>query len=270
MKIVEFLDIITKNLPKTNGVDGIKVGDGKAELKGVGNTMFPTTSVIKKCIEKGINLLIAREPLTYSLENGSYSKTDEGEFHQISKNKIKMLEDAGITLYRLHDSVDLIEKNTSFAGFIKYLGLKGQAKYGNHNPDNFSNDIFIFDTPITAKELSKLIEGKINIGYAKISGNPYTEIKSLAFCYGIGKNMANEIEKNDAVITGELCEFFEAELTHEYALQGYKKALIILGHYGTEVLGVKLVAETLKENFKDIKIEYIECGNSYSYSNSEK
>lgn len=263
MKIVEFLDIITKNLPKTNGVDGIKVGDGKEELKGVGITVFPTTNVIKKCVEKGINLLIAREALTYSLD-------EPGEIHQISKNKIKMLEDAGITLYRLHDSVDLIEKNTSFAGFIKYLGLKGQAKYGNHTGDNFSNDIFIFDTPITAKELSKLIEEKINIGYAKISGNPYTEIKSLAFCYGIGKNMANEIEKNDAVITGELCEFFEAELTHEYALQGYKKALIILGHYGTEVLGVKLVAETLKENFKDIKIEYIECGNSYSYSNSEK
>ncbi len=269
MKINEFLDIILNSFKPSSQVDGLKVGDGNAELKGVGITMFPTTSVIKKCIEKGINLLIAREPLTYSLDNGSYSKTDEGEFHQISKNKIKMLEDAKITLFRFHDTLDLLEKNPTFEGFIKYLGLKGQAFYGNHDLENFTNDYFIFDSEITAKEFALQIEEKTPLAHVKISGNANAKIKSFAFCNGIGRKLGEEIEKHDCVITGELCEFFEAELTHEYAEQGHNKSLLILGHYGTEVLGVKLVAERLIEKFPKLKIEYIECGDSYSYVESK-
>ncbi|MBQ7339655.1 MAG: Nif3-like dinuclear metal center hexameric protein [Clostridia bacterium] len=269
MKIKEFLDKILVCSKNVSQVDGIKVGDASAELKGVGITMFPTTSVIKKCVEKGINLLIAREPLTYSLDNGSYSKTDEGEFHQISKNKIKMLEDAKITLFRLHDTLDVLEKNPTFEGFIKYLGLKGKEFYGNHDLENFTNDHFIFDSEITAKEFAKVIEEKTPLAHVKISGSANAKVKTFAFCNGIGRKLGEEIENNDCVITGELTEFFEAELTHEYAEQGHNKCLLILGHYGTEVLGVKLVAESLIEKFPEIKIEYIECGDSYSYVESK-
>lgn len=248
--------------------DGVKVGDINREITGVGLTMFPSTNVIRKAKELGINFLIAHEPLIYGLENVSYNSDDFKSPHKISVNKINMLENYGITLYRYNDYAHAMAMDIFIEGFIKYLGLDGQVILGDFNPSNFKNYSYVLDKPLTAKELAKYIEKNLGLKHVRIAGCHNRKGTKVSFCFGIGKNIIQEMRNNDFVITGELSEFIEAELAHDYAEQGYNKALLILGHYGTEVSGIRLLSEKLATDHKNLLIKYLECGDTYRYTES--
>lgn len=248
--------------------DGIKVGSAENEITGVGITIYPTTDVIRKAKESKINFLIAQEPLICSLENTSYIKDDSIAPHHISINKINMLKEYGITLYRYNDYAHTMKEDISFEGFRKCLGLNGRKIIEKSEPTNYKNSKMVLDNPITAKELAKLIETKTGLKHVRIAGCHNKKGRKLVFCFGIAKNIIQELRENDFVVLGELTEFIEAELAHDYAEQGFNKAILILGHYGTEVCGMKLFSEKLSRKHSDISIKYLECGDSYLYTES--
>lgn len=64
-------------------------------------------------------------------------------------------------------------------------------------------------------------------------------------------------------VTVTICEWAEGEIARDYMQMGYNKALIVLGHIGSERAGMKYLCDIISERFKDIHTEYIECCEVY-------
>ena len=68
------------------------------------------------------------------------------------------------------------------------------------------------------------------------------------------------------VLTGEACEWNLAEYARDCAQLGYKKALIIMGHIGSERDGMVYTADLLKDMHPELDVQYFECGEVYTYT----
>lgn len=235
-------------------------GNVEKEVKKVGVCMFPTTDVIKKAIKLGVNFLIAHEGLIYT-------KVGD-EPHHIGKEKLSLLEKGDITVFRFHDLAHTMIPDLIFEGGVKMLGLKGKIDCDFIHGGVFPTNRFILDEPITARELAKIIEKNYNVPHVRIAGELDKKGRIIACFFGSGGFVMKELEKVDFVLTGELCEFREAELARDYAEQGYNKAIIVIGHAGSEYAGMKLFTEKLKEKYTEFPIHYIECGDSYTFTDT--
>ena len=49
---------------------------------------------------------------------------------------------------------------------------------------------------------------------------------------------------------------------------GHHKAILVLGHIGSERDGMKYAAQILKDRQPQLDVRYFECGEVYTYSDS--
>ena len=56
------------------------------------------------------------------------------------------------------------------------------------------------------------------------------------------------------------------EYARDAAQLGHKKALLILGHIGSERDGMRYLADELKKAHSEIPCAYFECGEVYTYT----
>ena len=47
---------------------------------------------------------------------------------------------------------------------------------------------------------------------------------------------------------------------------GYNKAILVMGHMGSEHGGMKLLADMISEKHTEFPTQYINCGEVYSYT----
>lgn len=259
MKIIELINELKSfaaiPVDETKTCDTVKSGDPEAEITKVGTTMFATPDVIRKAAEKGINFLIVHEP-TY------HTHMDDKVDDFISNEKKKLIEETGITIFRYHDFAHLSDPDLICEGELTALELDGQLKKGVY----LGTNSYILDEEISAVKLAKRIEEKLGIKHVRIAGNPQAAGRKIACSFGTPGHLETSLADNDIVITGEICEWGLGEMTRDYAQLGYNKAVLVLGHIGSERAGMMLLAERLTELHPEIETEYIECGELYSYT----
>ena len=69
----------------------------------------------------------------------------------------------------------------------------------------------------------------------------------------------------EIVLTGEACEWQLGEYARDASELGMKKALLILGHCGSEREGMRCVAERMKQALPQIETRYFESEEVYHY-----
>ncbi len=241
--------------------DNIICGNADDDITSVGVTMFPTTEVIKNAVKMNINCLITHEPLFYRMEDGTP--------HETGQEKLRILEENGITVYRFHDRAHAMTPDLIAEGQLKLLNLSGKLeKHGNYG-GAFNAYRFLLDKPMTAKELAMELEKNLGVEHIRIAGCTDKKGRYIYCCFGAGGYIEKELRTVDFVITGELCEWREAELARDYAQQGANKAILVMGHQGSEYGGMKLLAERLDRKHKEFKTIYINDGAVYSYTDCE-
>lgn len=257
MKAIELMEelfsLVTKrdcNLSR----DTLKSGNADKEINKVAVTMFPTVNVIKEAKEWGADLLIVHEPLYFNYK--------EGEPDYIVKEKMKLVEESGLTIYRYHDHPHYTIPDVIAAGEFKYLGLKGEIE----TTDVFDLVRFHLDKPVTALELSEIIKEKLNVKYVRIAGTldkPSTVISGM---FGAPGNIVESELKNEnseILIVGETSEWAYAEYARDADQLGYNKTLMVLGHVGSERDGMRYTADIIKEKHPELMVKYIECEEVY-------
>jgi len=168
-----------------------------------------------------------------------------------------------MVIVRYHDHAHLSEPDFIHAGFIRDLGL--DIKNLDHT--DFGVNPYELPEPMTVVDLAKLIREKIGVANPHIVGNRNKVVKKIFL--GLGWVNSSGIEKMllpececDLMITGENNEVFDCEYLRDAVYFGADKAMIMLGHCGSEYSGMRYLAEWMTERFGPT--EYIHSGGLYT------
>lgn len=83
-----------------------------------------------------------------------------------------------------------------------------------------------------------------------------------------GNIVLEELQRPESqiVLVGETCEWLIGEYARDAAQLGLKKALLIMGHVGSERDGMEYTARLLKERHPQLDVKYFDCGEVYTYT----
>ncbi len=245
--------MLAKEFAKDINADKIVLGDGEKVVKKVAVCMVITPEVFYDIKEWGADIIVTHEP-TFLHNN------DVCDFPFYLEKK-KMIEESGIVVCRWHDAahfgaVDLVHKT-----FVDRIGLEGQFD---------GKFLFELKNPLSPLEIAKQIREMFNIKQPRIVGQRDGDVQKIGLCLGARGDQAyfdmlsNDI---DLIVTGELCEWHNAEPVRDMAQMGMQKSLIILGHASSEKDSMDDFTNYINSAFKDKKIvaKYFDCGELYSY-----
>ncbi len=261
MKALEFMRELDGPDFETPGtVDNFKYGDREREVSLVVTCLTATPEVIEKASVLGADLIITHEPTFYS-------HVDEIRHSRVTDMKIAAVEKAGIPICRYHDHMHFAAEDMISLGFLETVGWKGV----------FDGDkVFTLDEPMTPLEIVKDIETKCGLKHCRIIGCRDGEVKKIGMflghrggeCWDDFKNGESDLQ---LAIGGEWCEWADGEPIRDACQFGLQLTAVIAGHAGSEKDGMKYLAKLINERFSErgISAEYIDCGELYTYSDSD-
>lgn len=235
--------------------DNVKCGDAQRNVRRVAVCCFATPQVIREAAAWGAQMLITHEPTFYD-------HWDQIEDTPVGRAKKALLEESGLVLYRYHDHPHAAPADLIGLGEAKALKLEGElCERGKDEINRFT-----LNTPMTPRELAAHIERTLSIAHVRVCGAMDTPIKKLALAFGTPRGVFEELSGwADVVLTGEACEWRIGEYARDAAQLGFAKALLILGHCGSERDGMRYIAGMLKEAAPGLDVRYLECGEVYDY-----
>ena len=260
MKAFEVIDHLISKAEKgkfDRTCDTVKHGDETREVGKVAVSMMGTLGVFKAAKEWGAELLVVHEPLYY---NHMDDHTDEA----VEVAKRKFIEETGIVVWRYHDYPHSAPTDFIADGMEKYMGFAGKTEY----TDVFDLRRIHLDFPLTLREIASQLEKNLGIAHVRVCGNLDESFSRLSCMFGTPGKVFEELRSDncEVMLTGEASEVGLGEYCRDAADLGFKKAIIIMGHIGSERDGMKLVADMLNKDLPDIEAKYFECGEVCRYT----
>ena len=258
-EIMEDLFSLSGPLFSDRTCDTIKAGDPNTEVTKVAVSMFATVDIVRQARDWGAELLIVHEP-TY------YNHWDDHSNDYFEVEKRRLIEASGLTIYRFHDHPHCTDPDIITTGEIQYLGLDCTLE----KTDVFDLTRLHLNTPMTPRQLAKHIENTLGIAHVRIAGAADVPCTSLSLMVGTPGGLEQELlrPETEIILTGEICEWALGEHVRDAAQLGYRKAILVLGHIGSERDGMKYTAQILKERQPQLDVRYFEGGEVYTYSDS--
>ena len=272
MKIVEIIKQVEQwhaPVDHPHTVDTIKIGDTNQECTGIAITCFASVDVVRRSIEEGCNLIICHEPLFYGdQEENGISNNDP-----VFMAKRKLLEDAGIVVWRDHDHMHgpggpgteiHTEIDYIYYGIMKKLGWE-QYRLGEETKP------LLFQIPVTTvSDLTQELLVKLNLCGARIVGDQSAEVSTVYLCeHVMGRGDAKTIAKAvnvDVMIPLEIVDWTLSAYVRDSCQLNMPKAIIEMGHFNTEEIGMQYMLDWLPEVIgKEVPLRYIQSGDSFSY-----
>lgn len=258
-EIMEDLFSLANSLWGDRTCDTLKAGDPNAEVSKVAVSMFATMDIVRQAKEWGAELLIVHEP-TY------YNHWDNHTDDYFENEKRRFIESTGLTIYRYHDHPHCTDPDIITVGEINYLGLNCAVE---ESDDPYPTRLRLVD-PMTPRQLARHIEQTLGIAHVRIAGAADVPCTGVSLMVGTPGGLEQELLRpaTEIILTGEICEWGLGEHVRDAAQLGYRKAILVLGHIGSERDGMKYAAQILKERQPHLDVRYFECGEVYTYSDS--
>ncbi|WP_028610117.1 Nif3-like dinuclear metal center hexameric protein [Paenibacillus harenae] len=258
---IRISDVISKIMepvgPLAHTVDGLEAGEPDSEVRGIVTTFMATQEVIEQAVAAGANLIISHEASFYCHQNPIISDHDP-----VYAEKLKLITESGIAIYRCHDYVHRYNPDGITAGLLRALGW--DSVVDEHKPAA----AIVTIPAMTVRETAEYVKGKLGISYVRTVGDLSAVCTRIGLSVGYRGGGALSIplfeqEKLDLIITGEGPEWETPEYVRDAAHQGKKKALILLGHAQSEEPGMKALAARLEGDFPDIRVRFISGKHSF-------
>lgn len=237
--------------------DTVKCGDPEREVSRAAVCCFATPEVIRAAKRWGAQMLITHEPTFYD-------HWDHLENTPVGHAKKALLEGSGLVLYRYHDHPHAAPSDMIGLGVMEALGLQGTLEERGHEINRFT-----LTEPMTPRQLVERIEKALNIAHVRICGAADAPIQRLSLAFGTPNGVFEELAGwADVVLTGEACEWRIGEYARDAGQLGFAKALLILGHCGSERDGMNYIASLLGKALPSLEVRYFESGEVYTYWDS--
>lgn len=247
-KAINIINSIEKFAPKELAVEGDNIGlqvgdDINKDIEKIGIALDPSLSVVKKAKNKEVDFLFTHHPIL---------KDPIRTFTGVIYEKLKILMENEIILYSAHTNLDICKNglNDALAELYdlkntKYLYENGLGRVGLFN-GTFEDILCITKEHITKNPIvinPDAVNEKEKKKKEKEISKKYLKVAVLSG-YGLSQKSVKYVSKfADVYISGDL--------THHSKILAEDLGLCIIdgGHYGTEIYGLKLFKEYLKNNF---------------------
>ena len=281
MKNKEVIERILTYHPATpgyKGCDNFKSGDPEAECTGIVTALAPNIHVIRETIKLGANLLIVHEPTFYTSDDepGWFEDFD----NEVYEEKKKLIDEHGITIWRDHDHMHMHHPDSIFTGVLKYMNWEEKAEV-DLDTGLFAHWIVRFE-PMTLRELCGDIIEKIGLNGLRYIGDPEAVVSSLAivghlYPMPVKRKDGSETEysvkvietlekKADVILPGEVIDWTTLSYVRDAVDLGKAKAVINIGHFNWEELGMKYYRDWLPELIgHEVPVTYVPSEDMYRF-----
>ncbi len=252
--------------PGFPSVDTIKYGDIKKECTGVALACAPSAQVLKTMGEKGLNLLIAHEPLFYTNVDTTDWLEAKSDVYEAKK---AILDKYHIVVWRYHDHMHVHKPDMIYTGVARELGWMPYLEGDKNKP------VFFRLPETTLKKLAEYLKEKIGLNNVRCIGNMNAKVSTVYMCghlhpSGDEREQAHVrpfFEKNaDVLIPGEILDWTAISYARDAGELGLNKAIINLGHFNLEELGMKGLVPWVKDVLEnELPVEYVKSADTYNY-----
>jgi putative NIF3 family GTP cyclohydrolase 1 type 2 len=242
--------------------DLLIAGGWQSEVTGIATTFMATVDVIREAVSKGANLIITHEPTYFT----GWDETDWLKDDPVYLEKLKLIRDNQINIWRFHDHMHITDPDLVYAGLIKELGWEEYR-------DPLEKHCFLIPKT-TVKDLSEFLKDKLQVKISQIVGAVDGSVEQVGVLVGGGslglgrEEMPMELMRKanlDMIVCGEILEWTLPAYVRDASQLGMNKSLIILGHNRTEEVGMKYLPDWLKTLFPEMPVWFVEAGEPFSY-----
>lgn len=247
--------------------DQVLWGPVDVECTGIVTTCFASADVIRQAHARGANLIICHEALFWN--HGDHTCWLAG--NKTFAAKRALLEECGITVWRLHDHIhsgipeDGRLVDGIFMGLADKLGWRDYVRGDTARPMEF-------EIPETsAGELARFLVGRLGLAGTRIVGDADARVRTvLVPMHLIGQfdnaTTARMDSGFDCLVTMEATDFTTSEYVRDSAQLGLGKAMICIGHFNVEEPGMEYMLRWLPRAIDaDVPASFVASGDPWTY-----
>ncbi|MDP6779225.1 MAG: Nif3-like dinuclear metal center hexameric protein [Candidatus Latescibacteria bacterium] len=257
--IDEFVRDLDPDIRSEKSCDGLKYGDLDAEVRAIGTTWMASVDVLRRAVEKDINLIVTHEPTFWYSGTPASPELERCEREGVYVGtKVRYLDEHGITIIRAHDCWDLYPEYGVEPSLCKVLGFPAPARYlgGLHS---------VYNIPTTTLgDLARHCKTAMGLPHVRVSGDLRKTVRRIAIAYGSSSSTKWYWDFSragaDAVLSGEQSEWSTVRPAIDMGL-----GVIELGHAATEAYGMDGMARLLEESFPGILIQHLRTDPSFQW-----
>jgi putative NIF3 family GTP cyclohydrolase 1 type 2 len=250
MKAREIREYFMKHAGWVDGsktVDTFKCGDPEVEVKSAAVMWMLTVEAIREVKRVGANFVITHEPTFYT----HVDDVSKVEKDAVYRAKRKLLDEAGLTVLRIHDSWDTWPEIGIGASLARLLDLEEVEARGRvHRTYRM--------TPRRLDEFARFVRGKLGMDAVGVMGEGDALVERVGLSFGaMGsiENMRTFLSmKPDVIVAGELCNWADVRY-----LQDSGVALVLTDHAASENPGMRELAKFVTKQF-GVPATYVEVG----------
>lgn len=289
MTIQEVIDAVLWYHPHIEGYHGcdeFKCGNPADECTGIAVAMSPTIHVVEQAIKQHTNLIIVHEPTNYT--SSDRPGWCEDFSNAVYAYKKMLLDEHGIAIWRDHDHMHTHKPDAIFTGVLRYLGWED---YAVEDPSMkcFTHFIVTLPAPQSLRNILEQLQKTIGLNGIRYIGNENMMITKLAIvghlstqsgqCSGAEYNHAGDLKEYSVeimryyeeqginlILPGETIDWTLPAYVRDAVQLGQNKALITLGHFNWEELGMRYTACWLPAVLGNaLPVHYIPSEDMYHY-----
>ncbi len=283
MKIFEVIDRILAYHPyiaNYDGCDTFKSGDPEAECTGIVTAISPTIEVIRETARRGANLLIVHEPT-------NYTSADQPGWHESFANSVfeekqSLLREYGIAIWRDHDHMHFHDPDSIFEGVLRYTGWKPYSRAVIPPYGGFGHFYIDLPEPVTVAEAAAHLMECIGMRGCRYVGDPQAKVQKIAIVGHLYPAMRSPEDKEysvqiigdmedgiDLILPGETIDWTVLSYIRDAVELGRAKAMISLGHYNWESLGMRYAQDWIRELVPELPVTFADAGDLFGYFTRE-
>jgi len=225
------------------GPNGLQV-EGKSDIQKIAVSVSISEEVIQKAVEMKADAIL--------VHHGHFWKNSSPLITGASKRKIALLLKNDISLFAYHLPLDFLPEYGNNHPAIKALGVE--------NPEPFDNIGYTgkLNQAVSSEELVEKLEKYYDTTGTYVFPEQKNKIENLTLVSGGGQSWLSKAVdiRNGAFITGEASEW-----VYNMAREN-NTFFAAMGHYATEKIGPKKLAEFLQNKF-EFEWEFIEEKNPF-------
>ena len=232
-------------------VDTIKAGDASTPVTGIAVTMMATLDVLQRAAREGKNLVITHEPTFYDHLDSTATLLREND--AVTVAKLKFIADHKMVVWRFHDHAHDMHQDIILTGVVRALGWTAWQ---------------VRDTPwrirmpeTTLATLADSIRRKLGAHALRVVGDAALTVTSVVLVPGAAGFPQHRLAMRDStaqvLVIGEAREWETVEYMDDAIAAGQRRALIIIGHIGSEQPGMEDVTRWLRTFVTEVPVGFV-------------